>query len=160
METENEVLELNYEGTVEVKKSENVMMGVVGAMVGAILGGASIILISQLGYVAAISGLILAFCTIKGYQLLAGGMSTKGLIICSVLMLITPFVADWIDWGILILQTFPEYDLTIIDTVLAFPEFLKEDPELLGDYLMNLGKLYLFVILGGFVTLKNAFKGK
>ena len=150
----------NMAASPEVKPSENFFMGLIGALLGAVLGGASIILFGQMGYIAALSGLILAFCTIKGYQLLAGGMSTKGLIICAVLMLITPFVADWIDWGILILQSFPEYDLTIIDTVLAFPEFLKEDPELLGDYLKNLGMLYLFVVLGGFVTLKNAFKGK
>lgn len=160
METENEVLELNYEGTVEVKKSENVMMGVVGAMIGAILGGASIVLISQLGYIASISGFILAFCTLKGYQLLGGGMSMKGVIVCAVLMLLVPFVADWINWSIVVVQSFPEYELTLLDGSTIFAEILAEDTEMVGEYLKNLGMLYLFVLMGGFVTVKNAFKGK
>ena len=160
MDYENEVLEMNYEGSVEFKPQENVVMGTIGALIGAIIGGASIILISQLGYIASISGFILAFCTLKVYQLLGKAMSTQSVIICAVLMLVTPFVADWIDWGILVVNSFPEYNLTLLDGITVFPELLAEDSELMGDYLKNLGMIYLFVILGGFVTVKNAFKGK
>ena len=160
MDFENEVLEMNYDGNVEIKPQENMAMGIIGALIGAIIGGASIILISQLGYIASISGFILAFCTLKGYQLLGKSMSMKGVIICAVLMLITPFVADWIDWGILVVNSFPEYNLTLLDGITVFPELLSEDPELVGEYLKNLGMIYLFVLLGGFVTVKNAFKGR
>ena len=68
MDSETEMLQ---QGTpAELKAPENVPMGLLGALVGAALGGASIILLSQLGYIASISGVILAFCTLKGYQLL------------------------------------------------------------------------------------------
>ena len=68
MDFEKEVLE--QAAPAEIKAPENVFLGLIGARVGARLGGASIILLSQLGYIASISGVILAFCTLKGYQLL------------------------------------------------------------------------------------------
>ena len=58
-------------GSPEVKAPENMVLGILGAIVGALIGGASIIGLSQLGYIASISGLILAFCTLKGYELLS-----------------------------------------------------------------------------------------
>jgi len=55
----------------EVQKPENVIAGIVGALIGAAIGGAAIILLSQLGVVASFSGIILAICTMKGYELRA-----------------------------------------------------------------------------------------
>ena len=60
------------------------MGGVVGALIGSLLGAASIILLSQLGYVAAISGVIMAVCALKGYELLGGKLTKKGVIISAV----------------------------------------------------------------------------
>ena len=71
MDFENEVIDQVAAG--EVRAPENVPMGMIGALLGAVLGGASIILFSQLGYIASISGVILAFCTLKGYELLGKG---------------------------------------------------------------------------------------
>ena len=62
---------------VVVEKKENVITGIVGALIGAAIGGASIVLLTQLGFIASISGLILAVCTLKGYELLGGKLSTK-----------------------------------------------------------------------------------
>ena len=38
------------------------------------------------------------------------------------------------------------------------PEFMKDGTIIMGEYLKNLGMIYLFVIMGGFYTLKNAFR--
>ena len=65
-------------GSPEVKPAENFVMGLIGALGGALLGGASIILIGQIGYISAISGIILAFCTLKGYALLGKGALAWG----------------------------------------------------------------------------------
>ena len=145
-------------GSPEVKAPENMVLGILGAIVGALIGGASIIGLSQLGYIASISGLILAFCTLKGYELLAKGISTKGVILCAVLMLLTPFVADDLDWGITIFRELGAYGFTFGECMQLIPEFLKDGTITMGDYLKNLGMIYLFVIMGGFYTLKNAFK--
>lgn len=145
-------------GTPEVKAPERVGLGILGALIGALLGGASIILLSQLGYIASISGVILAVCTLKGYELLAKGLSTKGIIICTVLMLVTPFAADWLDWGIVVYQAFSEYGVTFLECLQILPELFADGTIEMGEYLKNLGMIYLFVIMGGFYTVKKAIK--
>ena len=145
-------------GSPEVKAAENTALGILGAIAGALLGGASIVILSQLGYIASISGLILAFCTLQGYKLLAKGLSTKGIIICAVLMLLTPFVADYLDWGIAIYAELGAYGFTFGECIALIPEFMADGTIIMSEYLKNLGMIYLFVIMGGFYTLKNAFK--
>lgn len=76
-----------------LRKPENFLAGCVGAFLGSLLGAASIILFDQLGYVAALSGLILAICTMKGYELLGGKLTKKGIFISIVLMLVIPVFA-------------------------------------------------------------------
>lgn len=61
-----------------VKKRENIVAGAVGAFLGAMLGGACIVMLGQLGYVAALSGMVMAVCALKGYELLGGRLSVKG----------------------------------------------------------------------------------
>lgn len=155
MEFENEVM---GSAPAEVKAPENVLLGLIGALVGAVLGGASIILLSQLGYIASISGFILAICTLKGYELLGKRLSKKGIVLCVILMIVTPFVADWIDWAIFLMKDYSEYDLTLLDSCVFFGELMAEGYVDMFEYVKNLGMIYLFVILGAFGTLKNVLK--
>ena len=142
----------------EIKAPENMALGMVGAVIGALIGGASIIGLSQLGYIASLSGVLLAVCTLKGYELLAKGISPAGVLACSILMLVTPFAADWIDWTIVLYEAWAGYGATFTECMMSLPALFAEDPELLGEYVKNLLMLYLFVILGGFYTVKNTFK--
>lgn len=135
---------------------ENMVLGIVGAVIGAVLGAASIILFSRLGYVAAISGFILAFCTFKGYSLLGKNLSTKGIIICLILILITPFIADRIDWAILVQQNFSGY--TLGEAFMAVPEFIEAGAIEMSDYILNLVMIYGFAALGAFDTVKKNFQ--
>ena len=73
-------------------------------------------------------------------------------------MLVTPFVADWIDWAIYLMKDYPEYNLTILDSCLMFGELMAEGYVDMFEYVKNLGMIYLFVILGAFGTLKNVLK--
>lgn len=141
------------------QKPENVVTGTVGALIGAVLGGAAIILLSQLGYVAAISGLILAVCTLKGYELLGGTRSKRGTIICCVLMALTPYFADRIDWAIVITQEFASEGITFAQAY-SVVHALIEEADMVGDYFMNLGLVYLFVVLGAFTTIRGMFNKK
>lgn len=140
-------------------KPENVLTGVVGALIGAVLGGASIILLSQLGFVAAISGVILAVCTLKGYELLGGRLSKRGILISCVLMAITPYIADRLDWAIVIAQTFADEGVTLGMAFAAVHDVIAENG-MVGDYFSSLGMVYLFVVMGAFGTLKGLFKKK
>lgn len=139
-------------------KPDNVVTGTVGALIGAAIGGASIVLLSQLGYVASISGLILAVCTLKGYELLGGRLSTRGIIISLLLVLVTPYLADRIDWAILVMNAYADMGVTFGEAFAAIPELIREEAIAMADYLKNLLMIYLFVALGAFATLRGAFK--
>lgn len=147
------------------QKRENVVTGIVGALVGAAIGGGSIILFSQLGLVSALSGLLLAVCTLKGYELLGGKLSITGLIVSVILMAVTPYFADRLDWAILVMN---ELGLGLGEAFNAIPQMLGEgysvryyaytiEPEL---YTSNLLTLYFFVLLGAVSTVITAFKRK
>ena len=146
--------------TAELPARENVAMGTLGALIGAVLGGASIILLSRLGYIASLSGVLIAFATLKGYELLGKGLSKKGLIICFVLMLVTPFAAYNLDVLLQCHEEWKAFGLTLGDSAELMLEVLEEDSEALGIYLKELGMLYLFMVLGAFGIVKNALNGK
>ena len=143
-----------------VQKKENVLTGTVGALIGAVIGAAAIILISQLGYVASISGLILAVCVIKGYELLGGKLGIAGMLICLVLVLVTPYVADRMDWAIVVMNAYKDEGVTLGQAFAAVPALVDEGSIDSAIYTGNLVKLYLFAALGGFGTLVGMFKKK
>ena len=140
------------------EKRENVIAGIVGAFLGALIGGACIILISMLGYIASVSGLVLAVCTLKGYELLGGKLSGKGIVISILFMLATPYLADRIDWAIVIMQEFVDYGVTFAEVFAAVPELLKDGSIEMGQYIKNLLMIYGFCVLGAFATLRNTLK--
>ena len=148
------------DGTAEPKPvRENVALGIVGALIGAMLGGASILLFSKLGYVASLSGVLIAFATLGGYKLLAKGMGKAGLVICIVLMLIVPFLANALDLVLTLHEELSMYGMTMGDTASFLVELIGSDQEVLMAYLKDLGMLYLFVVIGAVGIVKNALKG-
>jgi len=138
------------------EKQENVFTGLIGALIGAAIGGASIVLLGQLGYVASISGLILAFCALKGYELLGKGRGTVGTILCILLMLLTPYLANRIGWALEIAEAFTISFGEAFGSVHEVIDML----ELTGDYFKDLGMVYLFVAIGAIGTLRGAFRKK
>lgn len=145
---------------VPVQKPENVFTGIIGALIGAALGAGSIILLSQLGFIASISGLILAVCTLKGYELLGNRLSTTGIIVSLLLMLVTPYLADRMDWAIVIMQTYADEGVTLGEAFRAVPYMIQEGGIEQAQYIKSLLMLYGFTALGGFSTVANTFKKK
>jgi hypothetical protein len=142
-----------------VEKQENVFTGIIGAFLGACIGGAAIVLLNQLGYIASISGLILAVCTLKGYELLGGKRSTTGIIISIALMLIMPYIADRISWALEIVKVFAEEGVTFAAAFASVHEIVELN-ELTADYFKDLGMVYLFTAIGAIGTLRTAFAKK
>ena len=140
----------------DVAPTENVFMGIIGSLIGALLGGVSIILLSRLGYVAAISGVLLAFCTLTGYQLLGKKLSVTGIIVSILFMIATPYLADRLDWAIVVVEAWG--DISLIDAFRYIPELIREGVIDSGDYQASLVKLYLFVALGGIGTVISTLK--
>ena len=147
--------------TQKSRKKENVLGGIVGALLGSVLGVACIVILSQLGFVAALSGMVMAVCTLKGYELVGGKLSKKGVILCTVLMLVMTYVGDRVDWAIVIAR---ELEADFATAFQAVPLLLEEELIEAGSYWGNLALLYIFVLLGAvptsFSILKNQKNAK
>lgn len=137
------------------KKRENIAAGIVGALLGSLLGVACIVVIDQMGYVASVSGFIMAICALKGYELLGGALSKKGAVISSVLVLAMTYLAHRLTWAIAIAS---ELETGILESYRAVP-YLLEAGMLEGpSYWGGLAMLYLFTLLGAVPTIISGLR--
>lgn len=137
------------------KKKENIIAGIVGALLGSLLGVVSIILLSQLGYVAAVSGVIMAVCALSGYEILGGKLTKRGIVISAVIMLVMTYVGDRLDWAIMIAR---QFDTDIFYSYRLVPVFLAEEAIDITNYVTNLVLVYVFLLVGAVPTVRNAMR--
>lgn len=137
------------------RQHENIFAGAVGALLGSLVGAACILIISQLGYIAAISGVVMGVCTIKGYELLAKKMSKKGIVISVLLMLVVVFLSNQADWALAVSSYF---EVDFFTAFRAVPELLAAEAIEASTYYGDLGLLYLFTLLGAAPTMRNTMK--
>lgn len=149
--------ELTEKAHVDAETSENVVAGVVGALVGALLGAIVVVLFGRLGYVTALSGLIAAICSLKGYELLAKKMSIKGVVISCLAMLVMIYVGHRTDWAIEVAQYF---EVDFFKAFRTIPMLIEEGVIKLGDYLRGLIIVYLFALLGAVPTVILSLNGQ
>ena len=147
---------------VATQKPENVVTGTVGAFLGALIGAAMIILLSRIGMVAAVSGIVLAVCTLKGYELLGGRLTKKGVVISVLLMLAVPYVADRIEWAFIVLEQAQSegLDWTFGECFQVIPQMIEEGYIEKDVYFTNLLKLYAFTAIGVLASLFGNKKSK
>ena len=144
------------------QKKENVIGGIVGALLGSLLGALSVLVLSQLGYVAALSGVIMAVCVLKGYEMLGGKLTRKAVVISVVIMILMTYFADRVDWAIILLREggAAEAGYNIFECYRLIPEALYREIIDIGSYIANLLMLYLFVGLGAIPTIRSKMKEK
>ena len=148
---------MNERAHLEAETPENVAAGAVGALGGALLGAIVVVIFGRLGYVTALSGLIAAVCSLKGYELLAKKMSVKGAIISCVAMLIMIYLGHRADWAIEAAQYF---QVDFFKAFRAIPALIQEDVIEIGQYLKGLVMVILFALLGAVPTVINSVKGQ
>lgn len=140
----------------KMQKQEQVLPGIVGALIGSIIGAVVIVIVGQLGYVAAVSGLVMAICTLKGYEMLGKKLGTPGIIISCVLMLLMIFLAYQADWSITAAQF---YETDFFTAFRAMMGLIKEGYVDSGDYFGGLMQVYLFAVIGAVPTIIAMAKG-
>lgn len=151
-------MEYSYaEGSVSVSDSvkERVVLGTLGAFVGALVGTICIVILGQFGYIASICGVVMGFCAMGGYQLLGKKMSKKGIIITIVIMLVMVYVGNWFSYALAVA------DVAEVDVLTAFlvtPELVSEGFIDAGAYYKDLVMLYAFMAIGAVPTIKKYFK--
>ena len=135
-------------------KQENMLAGIAGALIGGIIGGAAIVLVGQLGLISAISGVILAFCTLKGYELLGKKLSKRGMLVCILIMLAVPYLADRVSWALEIVR---EFEWMFGDAFLYVHDVIGEFGAE-ADYWKELLFVYAFTALGAYTIIKQTLK--
>lgn len=141
------------------QKKENLVGGIVGALLGSLVGVLCIILLSQLGYVAALSGAVMAVGVLKGYELLGGKISKKSVVICVVIMLVMTYVGDRLDWAIMLQRAAGgSYGMNIFDWYRMVPTMITAETIEMSTYVMNLVLIYVFLLLGAVPTLRSKVK--
>ena len=146
---------MRKEGKKMKNKPENMIAGLVGAFLGSLLGVACIVGIGQLGYVAALSGLIMAVCALKGYELLGGVLSRKGAALVCVLILVMTYVGNQLDFAVTVAVA---ADVNVFLAFQGIYDLLDAGYVNGAAYWGNLVMLYLFTLLGAVPTLIAAFR--
>ena len=129
-------------------------LGTVGALLGSLVGGVVIILVGQLGYVASISGVVMAVAALKGYMLLGGRLTKKGVAIASVLMVVVTFLAHSLGLAISVAS---ELGVGVFETWRWLPQLLVL-ADAVTDYWVELAMLYLFTLLGAVPTVISTMR--
>lgn len=144
----------------KAQKKENLVGGIVGALLGSLLGVLCIVLLSQLGYVAALSGAVMAIGILKGYELLGGKLTKKGIVISVVIMLVMTYVGDRLDWAIRLLGEGggAEAGYNLFECYRLVPFFLEIEAIEMSAYIGNLVLLYVFLLLGAIPTIVSKVK--
>ena len=147
--------ELDRSEQESLQASENVFLGFIGAVLGSLIGVAAIVLVGQLGYVSALSGMAMGACVVKGYELLARRFSTKGAIISILVSLVMTYFANQLDWAVSFARY---YEVSIFDTLPYIHEFLAEGYIDSHTYYLNLAMILIFNVVAAAVTIGSALK--
>ena len=131
------------------------VLGCLGAVLGAILGGVAIVLLRQGGAAMGISGIILAAAVLYGYEFCSNGMNKIGFGVSIGLLAVVPFAANWIGWAIDITRS---NDAIPFMTAFAGVGEVISHPEIFPIYIQDLLFVYAFVAVGAFAILRPYFK--
>ncbi len=137
----------------KTEESENVLFGIMGALVGSVLGAVSIVAIGQLGFVASISGVIMGFATLAGYKKLGKKMDIKGIIISVIIMVIMTYLASRLNTAIAIVKELPSANL--LEIFKNLPNLVKYKLVKPNAYYGNIAMTYLFTAIGAFSSIKK-----
>lgn len=148
------------------EQQENVFAGIVGAFLFSLAGGVLWYLLSRIGILASLSGLVGVICAIKGYTLFAKKESIKGIVISAVIALLVLCVAWYLAFATDLYDVCKEWFAsgeikimpTFADCVRSGYHVLFADAETAIPYLLDLALGLLFALIGGGSTVVSHIK--
>lgn len=153
------------EQNVTVQEKENVVAGIVGALLFSLAGGVVWFLLYQIGFFAGISGLVGVICAVKGYTIFAKKESLKGIII-AIVAAVAVMVAAW--YLCLALDVYNAYQDWFaegsVDFTVTYAEAVRgaymffEEPEIRNAYLKDLLIGLALCVVGAYRYVADAIK--
>ncbi len=137
--------------------NENIFLGVVGAFLGSLIGVAAIVIVGQLGYVSVLSGIVMGISVIKGYELFARRLSTRGAIVSGLIILVMTYIANQLDWAF---SAAIAYKVSIFETFPYINDLLTEGIIDSTTYFINLVLIYLTTVLAAAGMIGNALRAQ
>lgn len=147
------------EAAVQGQKKENVLLGLLGAVVGVLLGAVLWVIIGQIGFIAGIAGYVIVLCGMKGYQMLGKGMSKLGVIICVLLSCLVIAGAEFVSLGLIVYKELSDayYSVSLGDAFGMLP-MLFEESEVVGSVVKDLLVGYILAIWASFSLVRSQWK--
>lgn len=145
---------LNIAEATQELKPVNLPLGIVGALLGSCIGVAVWVIIYKLGFIAGITGFIMAVCSFKGYEILGGRIDKKGIWISLAVSIIMLAMTEYISLGLEIHSAFSEYySITIFDAIRSVPDFLSES-DVMAEVVKDLLYGYVFMAVASYSYIK------
>lgn len=145
---------------------ENRIAGTVGAFLFALAGGIIYFLLWQVGYLAAVSGIVAVVCAFKGYSIFAKKESIYGAVISVVASLIVIVLAWYLCLSFDVYNAYREwYDEGLVYDKISFSEAVRnaylflEEPEIATEYFKSLIIGILLCIVGCAAHIRNYVRG-
>jgi len=141
-----------------VDGKNNIFLGILGAILGAALGGVIWIILGEIGIIAGLAGYAMIYFAIKGYRKLSGFLDKRGQIISILIALIMVFIANYTLYALEYCKyNFSSYNMVnIVNSFKQLPNYLTW-AEAWGDFLKDLIIGYALSIWAGFGVIKSTF---
>ena len=139
----------HFETNKEQARSQksDLIRGFVGALLGALAGGVLYVILYKLGFVAGISGLVMAVLALMLYEKFGGCLDIKGVICCAVVIIAMVYFANKLAWSWEIYGELKDYGWGFSD-VFKQMSYIIDKAGLKSDYTESLVMGYIFTALG------------
>ena len=128
---------------------ENVVLGILGALLLSLVGAVLYFAVYQIGVIAAVCGLAIFLLANFGYVKFskAGTLTTKGIIVSAIITLLMIFFAEYFCLSFEIYKVYrTDYDINIFDAIGVTSSFL-EDKDILTGFIKDLAIAYVLSIV-------------
>lgn len=148
---------------------ERFLAGFFGALLCSLAGVAVQVILAQMGYVAALSGLVMSFCTFMGYAHFARRLSVKGIIASVIIIIVMVMVGRAINTGVTVLRVVPLtgselFKVAWQNVIHTIPSTLytltHPEADFHAEVLESVLQQYGFAALGAVPTIVGLIKGR
>ncbi len=122
------------------ERESNLLLGLVGAVGGSLVGVLAWVLIGQVGFIAGIAGFLMLKFALNGYAKLSGRLDKKGAVLCLFIAAGMIVAANFLDMGLQLCRAYFSYEASLdtVRYVAANLLSLMDMHELWPDFMKNL----------------------